>query len=340
MISLEIKEKQAVAEKTEKEIDEVRKGYIPVAYHAQILFFCIADLANIEPTYEYALGWFANLFVQATRDSEPSDDLSKRLDILVDYFTYSLYINICRSLLEKDKLLFSFLLAVRIQMGANKINVEQWYFLLTGGVVVENDIPNPTGGWMMDSRWDELCRLDGVEGFAGLIDSFNNPEELKGWAAVYDSAEAHKTSYPGDWETRLDVFQKILVLRSIRPDKIVLAVQQYVVKIQGDKFVKPPPFILADSFADSTNTTPLVFILSAGSDPMAAIVKYGNDVGASRGSISLGQGQGPKAEKMVERAYKDGSWVILQNCHLAESWMPGRFPAPVRPCTRMHGRKT
>lgn len=63
--------------------------------------------------------------------------------------------------------------------------------------------------------------------------------------------------------------------------------------------------------------------MSTGSDPGAAFLRFAAEMNYRDRihSISLGQGQGPVAERMIETAKFRGDWVFLQNCHLATSWM-------------------
>lgn len=69
---------QAIAEETEKKIDLARLGFKPIAMHSTVLFFTIADLANIDPMYQYSLSWFINLFISSIDNSEQAEDLQVR----------------------------------------------------------------------------------------------------------------------------------------------------------------------------------------------------------------------------------------------------------------------
>ena len=55
--------------------------------------------------------WFQ---LQSILNSEKSEVLPKRIEFLNNHFTKSIYRNVCRSLFENDKLLFSFILCIGI----------------------------------------------------------------------------------------------------------------------------------------------------------------------------------------------------------------------------------
>jgi len=321
ILSKEISEKQELAMATEKEIDDTRNGYQPVATHSSVLFFCISDLANIEPMYQYSLAWFINLYIMSIEKSGKSDDLDERISNLNDHFTLSIYNNVCRSLFEKDKLLFSLILTINILKGRDEVDDSVWRFLLTGGVGLDNPYPNPCSNWLNERSWSELVRSSDLPNLKGIKDDLIDP----GWKKFYDSASPHKEIIPAGWDAKLKGLDRLVVLRCIRPDKVVPAVQDYIVENMGRAYVEPPTFNLPLSYGDASSTTPLIFVLSPGADPMAALLKFADEKGFGGDriqTISLGQGQGPIAHRMIADALKNGTWVVLQNCHVATSWMP------------------
>jgi len=62
VVSVEINKQQEIAAKTEIEIDEARIGYQPIAMTVSGLFFCIQELAFIDPMYQYSMGFFVALY--------------------------------------------------------------------------------------------------------------------------------------------------------------------------------------------------------------------------------------------------------------------------------------
>lgn len=127
-ILLKVKE----AEGTEKLIDDSRNEYRSTAVRGSVLYFCIADMASVDSMYQFSLQWFKTLYVQSIRASPPSQDIKIRLQSLNDFFTYHVYKHVCRSLFERHKMLFSFLLAVRILQQDGDMDAMEWHFLLSG----------------------------------------------------------------------------------------------------------------------------------------------------------------------------------------------------------------
>jgi len=102
-----------------------------------------------------------------------------------------------------------------------------------------------------------------------------------------------RTKLPGKWDVDLSKFQKLLIFRCLRPDKLTHAMQDFVVEHLGQEFVEPQTADLAVVFRDSSPSTPLIFVLSTGTDPAADLYKFAEEMKFTKklSAISLGQGQ-------------------------------------------------
>ena len=122
----------------------------------------------------------------------------------------------------------------------------------------------------------------------------------------------------------MTMLDHLAIIRFMRPDKAVNMANDLIMETIGREFIEPVPLDLANVFEDSSFETPLLFILSSGADPMHSFLTFAENKGYYKKTkiISLGQGQGPIAESAINEAIQGGSWVCLQNCHLAASWLP------------------
>ncbi|CAB3257081.1 unnamed protein product [Arctia plantaginis] len=321
LIEIDIKKKQEASLDTEMLIEKFREGYKPIASHSAVLYYCITELPNVNTMYQFSVTWFINLYTKSIGNANKAKDFKKRLKFLKDTVTYNLYSNVCRSLFDKDKLMFSFILCSKMLISSGKMDRDEYLFLIMGGICVQNPNKKPFE-WLSDKSWDEICRLNDLPTYNGFMNDFVNNTSM--WKAVHDGLEPHITTLPEEWDRKLTTFQKLLIVRVLRPDILIVAVSDFVEKEMGKQYITPPPFDIGKSFGDSNCLVPLIFILSPESDPLSILMKYCKRMGYSHrfNSISLGQGQGSVARGMIEQAQIEGGWVCLQNCHLEVSWLP------------------
>ena len=99
-----------------------------------------------------------------------------------------MYENICRSLFEVDKLLFSFLICLKIKDEIpGNLDPKEVFFIMMGITKVDVDVPNPTGegGWMTEKTWAGFNQLaTEFDVFKGIDDSVMTKTE--DWERIYN----------------------------------------------------------------------------------------------------------------------------------------------------------
>uniref|UniRef100_UPI00398F6830 dynein axonemal heavy chain 10 isoform X2 n=1 Tax=Pristiophorus japonicus TaxID=55135 RepID=UPI00398F6830 len=294
----EVFEKLTLAEKTAIDIDKLRDGYRPAAKRGAILFFVLSEMALVNSMYQYSLASFLEVFDLSLRKSLPDSILQKRLKNIMSALTLNMYNYGCTGLFERHKLLFSFNMTIKIEQAELRIPQEELEFFLKGNISLEKSKRAKPCPWLPDQGWEDIIRL--AEAFPELFATL--PDDLQmhraDWQHWYDLDAPEQVDFPLHYKDSLDRFQKLLLLRCFRVDRVYRAVMDYITMAMGEKFVQPPVISFEAIFEQSTAHSPIVFILSPGSDPASDLSKLAerSGFGTSRLKfLAMGQGQ----EKVV-----------------------------------------
>ena len=332
--SKEIKEQQIIAKETEKQINISREIYRRVAAEGAMLYFLLIQLYIVDHMYQYSLESFNTFFFRAFEKTPSFDTDEKRVLELREQIRTTIYQWVSRGLFERHKQIF--LCQITFRLMQKKIlevdyTAQEFNFLIQ--CPIKTEVPNPLKKeWLPDLAWYSIQKLIEIEGFESFAQNLEkeSPTRFKQW---YDELQPENEKLPLDWK-KLETmpFQKLLVLRCLRPDRLTIALDNFNRRIlpHGSKYVDMDSTssfqdILVSSLGESTTTTPIFFILSPGANPVKEIEKIGPTMGIDMNkqfhNVALGQGQDVIAMNKLEVSHKEGHWVMLQNIHLMPKWL-------------------
>ncbi|KAJ0395717.1 hypothetical protein P43SY_006365 [Pythium insidiosum] len=232
-----------------------------------------------------------------------------------------------RGLFEKDKLTLATQLCFAILQAEQKILPLDVHQLITNGSAA--DIGSGMGllsEWMSETIWLRVRKLEEtIPSFQKLTTYMRSDcEEWKEW---YDAEKPELKPMPGPYKANVTPMQLLQIVRVLRPDRMIAALQAFLTQHLGVGYINQPPFDMEAAYQETSASTPMFFVLFPGVDPTSWIENLGKkfDFTYERGNlvnISMGQGQEATADATLLRFSREGNWVILQNIHLMQSWLP------------------
>ncbi|XP_028521906.2 dynein axonemal heavy chain 7-like [Apis cerana] len=319
---LSIMKKQEITKTMSMKINKFRNAYVHFVKYCADLFDILNILPYINHMYRFSFAWFMQLYRESIKDSNKSTILEKRLKYLKSSFTHSFYSSICRSLSEKHKILYSFLLCSKILLNNKQTTEKEIKYFIRPSINHINTVPNFKFDWLPYNTWINIYNLSKTfPSFFNLADDFcyNN----KVWEQYYNSESLEDHLIPEPWNSTLSTFQKLILVKILHPDKIIIQIMQMIKNMLGNIQNYSLKMKISQSYAESNYLTPLLFILPACVTPLALISTYAKTKGylSKFISLSMSKGQEEKAEFLIQKAQKEGNWVFLQNCHLVTHWI-------------------
>ncbi|CDU22276.1 cytoplasmic dynein heavy chain 2 [Sporisorium scitamineum] len=335
-----------------QEVDQVTAEYVPLAKACSSVFFVLDQLHLISHFYQFSLRFFLDIFDYVLRRNPHLDgitDPKQRLDILMRDLFLVVFHRTSKALAHHDHVMLAMLLAqikAREEGHAETLDSDDYEFLLEGGNVAAATVAaNGSGGAaaqgsnatqrrgdgeveaMLDE--EQLARLQVFKRLAFFRSIEEHMEANTAHWLAFLSSNSPETAVPVFWsqdeqpDSLTDQVRKMLVVKCLRPDRIVQAMAAFTSRIFGQDVLGDPGYELGKIVAEEVDaSTPIALCSVPGYDASYRVDHLVKLVGARCTPVAMGSQEGfALADHAITSAARTGNWVLLKNVHLAPSWL-------------------
>ncbi|KAL3878520.1 hypothetical protein ACJMK2_030860 [Sinanodonta woodiana] len=317
--SITIAESLAESVRLQQSLDKERNIFLPLAENGSSLYFVISDLAKINNMYRFSLAAFLRLFQRSLDSKQDGSGTEHRIKLLVERLQQLVYEYVCRSLFKVDRLMF----AMHMVHGMKQDQFEENEWEAFSGMLVA-DI-KADGGKSMPS-WIDQERAQAVSNLKTNLSRLYqtlNFEDGSLWSSFSRSSQCEQ-EFPSVIEKKISLFQQVLVVQAVRPDRLQSAMSLFACRSLGMKELSPPSVNLKKLFKDETMASePILIIISPGADPSQELQELAEGtIGTDKyHQVAMGQGQSDVALQLLRECSQNGEWLCLKNLHLVTPWL-------------------
>ncbi|KDO30766.1 hypothetical protein SPRG_04667 [Saprolegnia parasitica CBS 223.65] len=307
-------------------IELATNKFKPLAHACTQLFFTLENLGSVHFLYQYSLAFFLKMLTSVLTST--SSDPDGRLAFLSNALFAQMVRRVAKGLLEDDKLMFALRVAQvylelqHHQAGADVPSQAEWdvFFQRFGGAKA---VPALTA--VAHDVRDRVGKLLGAASFAANAAHLEaNQDE---WASFLCHA-APETVVPTGWDVGVTspyraAFRTMALVSVSRPDRFPFAVEAFLVAVFGVDFPWRGQVEFADQVAHETEATRGILLCSkTGFDASGRVDELAATLQKRFASVAMGSAEGyDAAEKALNTAIKQGTWLLLRNVHLCPSWL-------------------
>jgi len=249
--------------------------------------------------------------------------LKQRVEALSESICYEGLSYTRRGLFVKHRLLVATMLCLRILERKGEISKQEVNALIKKEIPLDPRAQTESLKFMPEAAWSAVLGLESVDVFSNLTSQMES-ESLQ-WRKWYQDEKAEEIDLPKSCK-EIKMFQRLLLLRAMRPDRLTGALTKFIEENLGKKYIDQAPFDIFKTYPEMSPKVPMFFVLFPGVDPTPDVEKVGASFGITSNNgkfvnISMGQGQEEIAANALTKASKEGGWIMLQNVHLMVTWM-------------------